>query len=84
MWSTRLSVHRLARWIDGVETEFPVSFAKMNESEQTMIAVILKQICNELDNYHETMGLPSAAMIATVRPMQTEEVTVEMKNSKVA
>jgi len=81
MWSARLSIHRLTRWIDGVETEFPVAFAKMNETEQLMVATILKQICNELDEYTEFMGLPSATVIATVRTMQ-EELTVEMKEPR--
>jgi hypothetical protein len=83
LWTARLQIHRLSRWIDGIETEFPVSFAQMTENEQLMVATILKQICQELDDYHETMGMPSASAICVVRPMQEEIKIVEMKEPKV-
>jgi hypothetical protein len=50
-WKTRTRIHRLARWVDGIETEFPISWSQLTDPEREQIACVLGTLCDELDDY---------------------------------
>jgi hypothetical protein len=78
LWVVRTRIHRLVRWIDGVETEFPIAFSHLSVNEQTLIAAALATICAELDDYQDNGCMSSVAAVISIQ----EERTAKMENPK--
>jgi len=47
---SKLRIERLHRWINGMETEFPVSFQSITADEQMIIRRTLGDLCEMLDS----------------------------------
>lgn len=72
LWVARTRLHRLVRWIDGVETEFPIAFGNLSAMEQEYISEALKTIVDELDDYYSTSygGMPVVTKVTEMRGPQ--------------
>jgi len=46
----KLRIERLHRWINGIETEFPISFQGITADEQMTIRRTLGDLCEMLDS----------------------------------
>jgi hypothetical protein len=69
-WEARVKIHRLGRWVDGLDIdnsghEFPIPFSAMTYSEQQLIVGVLKALCDELDDYRDFEGLRMSAAVVT-------------------
>ena len=47
---TKLRIERLHRWINGIETEFPVSFQMLDDDERMTIRRTLGDLTEMLDS----------------------------------
>lgn len=74
LWACRTRLHRLVRWIDGIETEFPMSFTQLSENEKLLVTQVLKSLCNELDAYVDNDNcMPSANVVVTQMGTRRED-----------
>ena len=46
----KLRMERLHRWINGIDTEFPVSFGSLTDEERMTIRRTLGDLCEMLDS----------------------------------
>ena len=74
LWIARTNLHRLVRWIDGVETEFPISFGRLTEPEREQVVCVLKTLCEELDDYHDNLGLATRSVEIRITEMKEPAV----------
>jgi hypothetical protein len=81
LWIARTRIHRLVRWIDGVETEFPVSFAQLSDNEKELIVTVLKGLCDELDTRGECPIMESAKHVVFAAPVKVTEMREPKRDS---